>query len=221
MPTWATLGVFALAALALLAVPGPSVLYIVTQSIRDGRRAGLVSMLGIQTGALVHVTAAALGLSALIASSATAFDARQVRRRRLPRLPRRATAARPRRARPDRPSRADRAEPPLHPGDRGQRAEPEDGAVLLRPAAAVRRPGAGPGRGPGARARALLHRARARQRRALGRVSPGRSASGCGTAGRSGACSATSRAASSSGSASWRPSLRRLPAAGSRIYSRP
>jgi len=75
MPTWATLGVFALAALALLAVPGPSVLYIVTQSVRDGRRAGLVSMLGIQTGALVHVTAAAVGLSALIASSAKAFDA--------------------------------------------------------------------------------------------------------------------------------------------------
>ena len=57
-------------------MPGPSVLYyIVTQSIRDGRRAGLVSMLGIQTGALVHVTAAALGLSALLVSSATAFDA--------------------------------------------------------------------------------------------------------------------------------------------------
>jgi threonine/homoserine/homoserine lactone efflux protein len=75
VPTGSTLAVFSLAALALLAVPGPSVLYIVTQSIRDGRRAGLVSMLGIQTGALVHVTAAALGLSALLASSATAFDA--------------------------------------------------------------------------------------------------------------------------------------------------
>lgn len=75
MPAPTTLAVFSLAALALLAVPGPSVLYIVTQSIRDGRRAGLVSMLGIQTGALVHVTAAALGLSALLASSATAFDA--------------------------------------------------------------------------------------------------------------------------------------------------
>jgi threonine/homoserine/homoserine lactone efflux protein len=75
VPAWATFGVFALTALALLAVPGPSVLYIVTQSIRDGRRAGLVSMLGIQTGALVHVTAAALGLSALLVSSTTAFDA--------------------------------------------------------------------------------------------------------------------------------------------------
>lgn len=75
MPTPSTFGVFAVAALALLAVPGPSVLYIVTQSIRDGRRAGLVSMLGIQTGALVHVTAAALGLSALLVSSAAAFDA--------------------------------------------------------------------------------------------------------------------------------------------------
>ena len=85
MPAWATLGVFAVAALALLAVPGPSVLYIVTQSIRDGRRAGLVSMLGIQTGALVHVTAAALGLSALLVSSVGRLRRRQVRRRRLPR----------------------------------------------------------------------------------------------------------------------------------------
>lgn len=75
MPAPSTLAVFSLAALALLAVPGPAVLYIVTQSIRDGRQAGLVSMLGIQTGALVHVTAAALGLSALLASSAVAFDA--------------------------------------------------------------------------------------------------------------------------------------------------
>ena len=49
-------------------------LYIVAQSIDGGRRAGLVSMLGIQTGALVHVTAAAIGLSSLLVSSATAFE---------------------------------------------------------------------------------------------------------------------------------------------------
>lgn len=70
-----TLWLFSLAALALLVVPGPAVLYIVGQAIDGGRKAGLVSMLGIQTGGLVHVLAAAVGISALIASSATAFTA--------------------------------------------------------------------------------------------------------------------------------------------------
>lgn len=73
MPDAATLAVFCGAALALLVVPGPSVLYIVAQAIDGGRRAGLVAVAGIQTGALVHVTAAAVGLSAVIASSQTAF----------------------------------------------------------------------------------------------------------------------------------------------------
>jgi len=68
-----TLWLFSLAALALIVVPGPAVLYIVGQAIDGGRRAGLVSMLGIQTGGLVHVLAAAVGISALIASSAAAF----------------------------------------------------------------------------------------------------------------------------------------------------
>src|SRR3712207_8021666 len=73
MPSAASLGVFAVAALALLAVPGPAVLYIVGQSVAGGRRAGLVSVAGIQAGALFHVAAATLGLSALLVSSATAF----------------------------------------------------------------------------------------------------------------------------------------------------
>ena len=54
-------------------VPGPSVLYIVTRSIDQGRRAGLVSVLGIHLGTMVHITAAAVGVSALIASSAAAY----------------------------------------------------------------------------------------------------------------------------------------------------
>jgi len=70
----ATLAVFCGAALALLVVPGPAVLYIVASSIDGGRRAGAASMLGIQAGALVHVFAAALGLSGLLAASALAFD---------------------------------------------------------------------------------------------------------------------------------------------------
>jgi len=69
----ATLAVFAVAALALLVVPGPAVLYIVARSIHQGRRAGLASVLGIHVGTLVHVLAATIGLSALIVSSATAF----------------------------------------------------------------------------------------------------------------------------------------------------
>lgn len=75
MPDAQTLFVFGLASLALLVVPGPAVFYIATRSIADGRRAGVVSMLGIEAGGLVHVAAAALGVSALLASSATAFAA--------------------------------------------------------------------------------------------------------------------------------------------------
>jgi threonine/homoserine/homoserine lactone efflux protein len=69
-----TLTLFVAAAVALLVVPGPAVLYIVTQSVDRGRAAGLVSMLGIQAGALVHVLAAAAGLSSLLLSSALAFE---------------------------------------------------------------------------------------------------------------------------------------------------
>jgi threonine/homoserine/homoserine lactone efflux protein len=73
MPTASTLALFLLAATALAVVPGPAVAYIVTQSIDQGRRAGLVSAFGVASGGLVHVAAATVGLSALIASSATAF----------------------------------------------------------------------------------------------------------------------------------------------------
>jgi len=74
MPDAATFALFAVAALALLLVPGPSVLYIVARSVDGGRIAGLVSVLGVQSGALVHITFAAVGLSAVLASSATAFS---------------------------------------------------------------------------------------------------------------------------------------------------
>jgi len=69
-----TLGVFAAAAFLLLITPGPAVLYIVTRSVEQGRRAGLMSVLGICTGTLAHVAAAALGLSALLMASTRAFD---------------------------------------------------------------------------------------------------------------------------------------------------
>jgi threonine/homoserine/homoserine lactone efflux protein len=74
MPSLSTFGVFALATMALLIVPGPAVLYVVTRSVGQGRRAGLVSVLGLHTGSLVHVAAAATGLSALLLASATAFQ---------------------------------------------------------------------------------------------------------------------------------------------------
>lgn len=73
VPDPAALSVFLLAALALLLMPGPAVLYIVARSIDQGRTAGLVSVLGIGLGSMVHVTAAALGLSQLLVSSATAY----------------------------------------------------------------------------------------------------------------------------------------------------
>jgi threonine/homoserine/homoserine lactone efflux protein len=69
----ATLLVFVGAALALLLVPGPAVLYIVARSVHQGRSAGLASVLGIHVGTLVHIVAATIGLSALVVSSATAF----------------------------------------------------------------------------------------------------------------------------------------------------
>jgi threonine/homoserine/homoserine lactone efflux protein len=73
VPTAATFALFVLASIALAIVPGPAVAYIVTQSIDQGRRAGVVSALGVASGGIVHVAAATVGLSALIASSATAF----------------------------------------------------------------------------------------------------------------------------------------------------
>ena len=73
MPDATTFALFAAASLAFLVIPGPSVFYIVTRGLAQGRRAAVTSMLGVQAGVLVHVVAAAFGVSALIASSATAF----------------------------------------------------------------------------------------------------------------------------------------------------
>lgn len=69
------LWLFVLSGLLLNVTPGPDTLYIVGRSSTLGLRAGAVAALGIGTGALVHVCAAALGLSAILAASATAFAA--------------------------------------------------------------------------------------------------------------------------------------------------
>lgn len=65
--------VFLLTGIVLNLTPGPDTFYILGRSIAQGRGAGVASALGISAGALVHTFAAALGLSAIIAASATAF----------------------------------------------------------------------------------------------------------------------------------------------------
>ena len=67
------LGLFIVAALVLLLIPGPAVLYVVTQSLEQGRRTGLASVAGVHLGTCVHVVAAAVGLSALVVASAAGF----------------------------------------------------------------------------------------------------------------------------------------------------
>jgi threonine/homoserine/homoserine lactone efflux protein len=74
LPDSTAVWLFCGAALALLAIPGPAVLYIVVQSAEQGRRVGLASVAGIHLGTLVHVAAATAGLSALIVTSAVAFS---------------------------------------------------------------------------------------------------------------------------------------------------
>lgn len=73
MPDLTLWGLFVVASVVLLLTPGPAVLFIVARSIGQGRAAGLVSVLGIHLGTIVHITAAAVGLSALVLSSALAF----------------------------------------------------------------------------------------------------------------------------------------------------
>jgi threonine/homoserine/homoserine lactone efflux protein len=74
LPDGTTLLIFLGASLVLLVTPGPAVFYIVARSIDQGRLAGVVSTLGVAAGSCVHSAAAALGISALLASSALAFS---------------------------------------------------------------------------------------------------------------------------------------------------
>lgn len=67
------LGLFILAGWLLNLTPGPDVLYIVSSALRSGAKAGVVAALGITAGCFVHIFAAALGVSALMAASSTAF----------------------------------------------------------------------------------------------------------------------------------------------------
>jgi threonine/homoserine/homoserine lactone efflux protein len=74
MPALSTISLFLLAALGLLLIPGPSVLYIITRSVTQGKRAGLASVVGIELASFIHASAAALGLSALLLTSALVFS---------------------------------------------------------------------------------------------------------------------------------------------------
>ena len=73
MPPGSTMLTFIGASLALIALPGPNGIYIVTRSATGGRRAGLISAAGVESATLVHIAVSGLGLSALIAGSATAY----------------------------------------------------------------------------------------------------------------------------------------------------
>ncbi|MCU1503554.1 MAG: RhtB family transporter [Ilumatobacteraceae bacterium] len=74
MPTLTTILAFGAASIALLLIPGPAVLYILNRSISDGRTVGLAAVGGLELGNLVHALAAAAGLSAVLATSAAAFN---------------------------------------------------------------------------------------------------------------------------------------------------
>jgi len=75
VPSLSTYAVFLATGMALLLVPGPAVLYVVTRSIEMGRAGGLASVAGITTATVAHVTLATAGLSSLILASTVAFDA--------------------------------------------------------------------------------------------------------------------------------------------------
>jgi threonine/homoserine/homoserine lactone efflux protein len=75
VPSLSTYAVFLATGMALLAIPGPAVLYVVTRSIEMGRRGGLTSVAGITTATVTHVALATAGLSSLVLASTVAFDA--------------------------------------------------------------------------------------------------------------------------------------------------
>lgn len=70
---FSTIWLFVIAASTLLIIPGPAVFYIMARSIDQGKKAGLVSVLGVSLGGSVHVLAGAIGVSAILMTSATAF----------------------------------------------------------------------------------------------------------------------------------------------------
>ena len=74
MPEMSTLIAFAGATIALLLIPGPAVLFLINRTLADGRKAGLVAVAGLEVGDTVQATFAALGLSAVLATSVELFN---------------------------------------------------------------------------------------------------------------------------------------------------
>lgn len=74
MPDVGSIVTFAIASVTLLLIPGPAVIYILNRSVSDGREVGLAAVAGLELGNFVHVIAASAGLSAVLATSATAFN---------------------------------------------------------------------------------------------------------------------------------------------------
>jgi threonine/homoserine/homoserine lactone efflux protein len=74
VPESSTIVAFAAATIALLLIPGPAVIYILNRSVSDGREVGLASVAGLEVGDAIQVLFAALGLSAVLATSAAAFN---------------------------------------------------------------------------------------------------------------------------------------------------
>jgi threonine/homoserine/homoserine lactone efflux protein len=75
LPAWPVFLSFVAAGLALNIVPGADMTFIIASAARGGRRSGVIAALGVGAGAIVHILAAVLGLSAILASSQAAFDA--------------------------------------------------------------------------------------------------------------------------------------------------
>jgi len=75
VPDLGSIVTFAIASVTLLLIPGPAVIYILNRSVADGREVGLSAVAGLELGNLVHAVAASAGLSAVLATSATAFNA--------------------------------------------------------------------------------------------------------------------------------------------------
>ena len=74
MPDLGSIVTFAIASVTLLLIPGPAVIYILNRSVADGREIGFAAVAGLELGNLVHAVAASAGLSAVLATSATAFN---------------------------------------------------------------------------------------------------------------------------------------------------
>jgi threonine/homoserine/homoserine lactone efflux protein len=74
VPDLGSIVTFAIASVTLLLIPGPAVIYILNRSVADGREIGLAAVAGLELGNLVHAVAASAGLSAVLATSATAFN---------------------------------------------------------------------------------------------------------------------------------------------------